>query len=72
MKNNRWIQKSIKRKGRVKNYIMKKIGRSGFTERGTIKVSALNRAKKIAEKNHDKSMTDAIDLALRLKNYHRR
>lgn len=63
----RWIQRSIKRKGRVRNYVMKKIGPQGFTERGTIKASALKNAKRIARKHHDVGMEDAITLAQRLR-----
>ncbi len=72
-KNNRnWIQKSITRKGRVKNYVLKKIGPEGFTAKGTIKNSALEEAKKIAKKHHDVGMEDAITLAQRLRKYSKR
>jgi len=67
MNNKKWIQKSIKRKGRVRNYVLKKIGPDGFTSSGTIKVSALQEAKRLAKKHHDVGMEDAINLALRLK-----
>ena len=67
MNNKKWIQKSIKRKGRVRNYVLKKIGPDGFTSSGTIKVSALKEAKRLAKKRHDVGMEDAINLALRLK-----
>ena len=70
-KNTKWIQNSIKHKGRVRNYVLKKIGPKGFTEKGTMKVSALEEAKRIARKHHDVGMEDAINLALRLKKYHR-
>jgi len=67
MNNKKWIQKSIKRKGRVRNYVLKKIGPEGFTSSGTIKISALQEAKRLAKKSHDVGMEDAINLALRLK-----
>jgi len=67
MSNKKWIQKVIKRKGRVRNYVLKKIGPEGFTSSGTIKISALKEAKRLAKKSHDVSMEDAINLALRLK-----
>jgi len=67
MSNKKWIQKVIKRKGRVRNYVLKKIGSEGFTSSGKIKISALKEAKRLAKKSHDVSMEDAINLALRLK-----
>ncbi len=63
----RWIQRSIKRPGRVRNYVLKHIGPEGFTERGTIKLSALRKAKRIAKGHHDTGMEDAINLAMRLR-----
>ena len=67
MSDKKWIQKVIKRKGRVRNYVLKKIGPEGFTSSGTIKISALKEAKRLAKKHHDVGMEDAINLALRLK-----
>jgi hypothetical protein len=67
MSDKKWIQKSIKRKGRVRNYVLRKIGPDGFTSSGTIKISALKEAKRLAKKSHDVGMEDAINLALRLK-----
>jgi len=72
MNNKKWIQKVIKRKGRVRNYVLKKIGPDGFTSSGTIKISALQEAKRLAKKHHDVGMEDAINLALRLKRMGRR
>jgi len=67
MSDKKWIQKVIKRKGRVRNYVLKKIGPEAFTSSGTIKISALQEAKRLAKKSHDVGMEDAINLALRLK-----
>lgn len=69
-KNDRWIQKAIRRPGRVQKYVMKKIGPDGFTAKGTIKYEALLEAKKIARRHHDVGMEDAINLALRLRKMH--
>jgi len=41
----RWIQKAIKKKGTLKNYVKRKYGKRGFTERGTIKVKVGKRAR---------------------------
>ena len=37
-----------------------------FTERGTIKPEYLEKAKERAEAQHNRSLVDAIDLAMRL------
>jgi len=71
MNDKKWIQKVVKRKGRVRNYVLRKIGPDGFTSSGTIKVSALTEAKRLAKKSHDVGMEDAINLALRLKRMRR-
>lgn len=71
-KNRKWIQRVVRRPGRVRKYIMKKIGPSGFTSRGTIKEEALVKAKKIAHDHHDVGMEDAINLAMRLRKMGRR
>ncbi len=71
-KNDMWIGKTIRHPGRVRRYVMREIGKSGFTERGTIKADALIEAKKIARKHHDVSMEDAITLAQRLRKFKRR
>lgn len=63
----RFIQKSIKHPGRVREYIERTYGKEGFTEKGTIKMEYLEKAKGRAEENHNTSLVDAIDLAIRLK-----
>jgi len=41
MSSDRWIQEAIKRPGALRQYVKRKYGKKGFTERGTIKVSIL-------------------------------
>ncbi len=41
-------------------------GDEAFTERGTIKPEYLEKAKERAEAQHNRSLVDAIDLAMRL------
>ena len=43
-KNKRWIQKAIKRPGRVKRYLKRKYGNKAFTKSGEIKQSYLLKA----------------------------
>ena len=62
-----FIQKSVKHPGRVREYIDRTYGKEGFTEKGTIKMEYLLKAKQKAEENHNRSLVDAIDLAIRLK-----
>ena len=64
---NNFIQKSIKHPGRVREYIQRTYGKEGFTEKGTIKMEYLLKAKKRAEENHNRSLVYAIDLAMRLR-----
>ena len=42
----KWIQKAVKprKKGIVKNYLLRKYGKKAFTKRGTIKMNYLNKA----------------------------
>ena len=67
----RFIQKSISHPGRVREYIERTYGKEGFTENGTIKPEYLEMAKKKAEENHNTSLVDAIDLAIRLRSMDR-
>ena len=66
----KFIQKSIKHPGRVREYIKRTFGQEAFTEKGTIKPEYLIKAKQKAEENHNRSLVDAIDLAMRLRNNH--
>lgn len=52
------------KKGRVRNYIMRKDGSAGFNRNGTLKVSAIKSAMKNTK---DKSMKKALGAALTLK-----
>lgn len=68
----KFIQHSIKRPGRVREYLKRTYGNEAFTERGTIKVEYLDKAKERAEKSNNRSLVDAIDLAKRLKKMNNR
>jgi len=39
----KWIQGAIKKEGSLRDYIRRRYGDAGFTERGTIKISVLRR-----------------------------
>jgi len=65
--NDRWIQGAISHPGRVREYVLREIGPGGFTERGTIKTSALEQARRLAEEHHNSGLVRAIDLAMRLR-----
>ena len=56
-------EKGLK-KGRVRKYIMRKDGSSGFNKNGTLKVSAIKNAMKNTK---DKNMKKALGAALALK-----
>ena len=62
-----FIQKSIKRPGRVREYLQRTYGAEAFDDKGRIKPEYLIKAKKKAEEQHNRSLVDAIDLAMRLK-----
>jgi len=40
-KNKKWIQRAVKRKDALREYVRSHYGKAGFTERGTIKVDVL-------------------------------
>ena len=63
----KWIQKVVKRKGRVKKYLMRVYGKRAFTEKGTIKTKYLNMAIKRVKKAGNRSLLSALLLAKRLK-----
>ncbi len=67
-----WIQKAVKKPDRLRYYLRRLYGKKAFTDKGDIKKQYLMYAKKRAVKEGDKSLTDAIDLAFRLKNMHKR
>ncbi len=68
----RWIQKAIKRRGRIHKYLERKYGKRAFTRNGKIKMSYINRAirrvkrEKMSEKEK-KSLLSALYLSKRLK-----
>ena len=62
-----FIQKSIKHPGRVREIIQKWYGSDGFDSKGRIKPEYLIKAKQKAKEEHNRSLEDAIDLAMRLK-----
>ena len=66
---NIWIQKAVKRPGRVRTYMRRKYGSRAFTKSGAIKTSYLRRAVK---ETKDRSLRSALLLAMRLKKMRRR
>ena len=63
----KWLQKAIKREGRVRRYLRRVYGSKAFTRKGTIKVEYLNKAERRAEKTGNLSLERAIILAKRLR-----
>lgn len=63
----KFIQKSIKHPGRVKEYIQRTYGAEAFDSKGRIKPEYLIKAKQNAKEQHNRSLVDAIDLAMRLR-----
>jgi len=74
----RWIQKAIKRPGRVRKHMMRKYGKKAFTKDGDIKVSYINKELKRIKKSgggvhgRERSLYSALTLAKRLKKMGRR
>jgi len=66
----RWIQRAIRRPGRVRRYMMRKYGRKAFTKSGEIKQSYINRAikeiKSRPKSRRNTSLLRALYLARRL------
>ena len=66
-----WIQKAIKRPGRLQEYMRRKYGRKAFNKDGTIKVSyikkAIKEAKNIKNPELRRSVLAMLHLGLRLK-----
>lgn len=65
-KNKRWIQKAIKRPGRVKRYLMRVYGKKAFTSSGEVKQTYLYKAIKRAKKRGNTSLVRALRLAVTL------
>ncbi len=77
-KDDEWIQKAIKRKGRAHRYLLRLYGRKAFTRDGDIKIEYLNKAirhvKRIYPKGSEerKSLLSMLYLAKRLKRMHKK
>jgi hypothetical protein len=63
-----WIQRAVKRPGRVKRYMKRRYGKKAFTKTGEIKMSYLRRA---AKETKNRSLRSALLLAIRLKRMRR-
>jgi hypothetical protein len=63
-----WIQRVVKRPGRVRRYMMRRYGKRAFTKTGEIKTSYLRKA---AKKTKNRSLRSALLLAIRLKKIRR-
>lgn len=68
----RWIQKAIKRKGRVHKYLERLYGKKAFTRDGDIKMEYINKAinhvkRSKLSKEEKRSLLSALYLAKRLK-----
>lgn len=67
----RWIQKAIKRPGRVREHIKRRYGKKAFTKDGKIKQKYINkelkRLKRGRVSKREKSLYSALLLAKRLK-----
>ena len=68
----RWIQKAIKRKGRVHKYLERLYGRRAFTKEGDIKTEYLDKAIRHVKntkmpEERKRSLLSALYLAKRLK-----
>jgi len=62
-RNRRWIQRAIKRPGRVKRYIMRVYGPKAFTKDGEVKHKYLLKAIRRAKRKGNKSLLRALYLA---------
>ena len=73
----RWIQRAVKRKGRVHRYLERLYGRKALTRDGDIKTEYLMKAIRHVKKTYPKgseerkSLLSALYLAKRLKRMHR-
>ena len=64
-----WIQNVVKRKGRVREYMLRKYGVRAFNRDGTMKKTYLVKAKQqVVKKTNNRSLISALNLAIRLKN----
>jgi len=73
----RWIQKAIKRPGRVKQYLMRVYGKRAFTRTGEIRHNYLFKARRRVKETmppgpRRRSLLSAINLAIRLERLSKR
>ena len=73
---NRWIQRAIKRPGRVKRYLLRVYGRKAFTKDGEVKqqyvYKAIRRLKRLPPSRRPKGLLNALHLAKRLERLSKR
>ena len=58
----KWIQKAVKKKDALREYVQRRYGKAGFTERGTIKMKVL---RELAEKKGKNGQRARLALTLR-------
>ncbi|MEO0134569.1 MAG: capsid protein VP2 [candidate division WOR-3 bacterium] len=70
----KWIQKAIKRKGRVRKFIKRLYGKKAFLDGIKLKYlnKAINYVKKSKKIKHKRSLLSALYLAKRLKKMRRK
>jgi hypothetical protein len=61
----KWMQKAVKKPGRVRRYLQDKYGDAAFNSKGNIKMSVLNKVIRYVESN-DKANQDGLLQALML------
>ncbi len=77
-KEDEWIQKAIKRKGRAHRYLLRLYGKKAFDSKGDIKMEYLMKAIQHVKKTYPKgseerkSLLSMLYLAKRLKRMHKR
>jgi len=64
-----WIQRAVKRPGRVRRYISRVYGNKAFTKDGKIKLEYLKKAKERALRNGNTSLARAIQLAINFRRW---
>ncbi len=77
-KDDEWIQKAIKRKGRAHRYLLRLYGKKAFTKDGDIKMEYIYKAIRHVKRKYPKgseerkSLLSMLYLAKRLKRMHKR
>jgi len=66
----KWIQKAIKKKGALRQYVRRKYGNRAFTKKGTIKVGILK--KLLKDKSVSETTKRRVRLALTLRKLRRK